>query len=133
LPKFFKSVDGRFDFPMRQFQPAQTPSVSTGRSRRAQVETADLRQPAAGRSKMAKKRDPKAPFLYFLDSVQAALSHIAVSKALLISGIFMPKLALLAAFEFFAAGLTATVVVPSVARSHDPFSWERATEKNRST
>jgi hypothetical protein len=22
---------------------------------------------------------------------------------------------------------------PSVARSHDPFSWERATEKNRNT
>ena len=80
-----------------------------------------------------KKGTRRAPFLYFLDSVQAALSHIAVSKALLISGMFMPKLALLAAFEFFAAGLTATVVVPSVARSHDPFSWERATEKNRST
>ncbi len=60
----------------------------------------------------------------------AAFSHIAVSKALLIIGMFMPKLALAA---FFAAGLPATFWVVSVARSHDPCSWERATEKNRST
>jgi hypothetical protein len=41
----------------------------------------------------------------------------------------------------FTAGLAGTavaVVAPaawatSVARSHDPFSWERATEKNRNT
>ncbi len=64
---------------------------------------------------------------------QAALSHMAVSKALLIIGMFIPKLALAAALEFFAAGLAATLVVSSAARSHDPFSWERATEKNRST
>jgi hypothetical protein len=29
--------------------------------------------------------------------------------------------------------LSAMLWVPSVARSHDPCSWERATEKNRST
>jgi hypothetical protein len=63
-------------------------------------------------------------------AAQAASSHIAVSKALLISGMFMPKLALAAAFE----GLRALLLSPwatSVARSHDPFSWERATEKNK--
>ena len=67
----------------------------------------------------------------------AAVSHLAVSKALLINGMFAPKLlfaAVLAALtglslplEFCVPGAT------SVARSHDPFSWERATEKNRST
>lgn len=57
----------------------------------------------------------------------AAFSHIAVSNALLISGMFAPKLE-----PFFAfAGLLSWA--PSAARSHDPFSWERATEKNRST
>mgnify|MGYP003557254557 CR=1 FL=1 len=64
---------------------------------------------------------------------QAALCHMAVSKALLIIGMFMPKLGfvpfLLAAF---AAGLVSTAVgAVSVARSHDPISWERATEKNK--
>jgi hypothetical protein len=61
----------------------------------------------------------------------AAFNHIAVSKALLISGMFMPKLALAAAFEAGLAGLSATLGATSVARSHDPISWERATEKNR--
>jgi hypothetical protein len=102
-----------------------------------------------------------------------------VSKALLISGMFMPKLGLVpvlgAAFDaaLVGAGLVgadagaatggvaaAKAVVSagvaaalwavlgvllavllavllegavSVARSHDPISWERATEKNRST
>jgi hypothetical protein len=47
---------------------------------------------------------------------------------------FMPKLALAALLDaFFAAGLSATLWATSVARSHDPFSWERATEKNRNT
>ena len=65
---------------------------------------------------------------------QAALSHIAVSKALLIIGMLVPKLAFAAFFEvFFAAGLSATFWATSVARSHDPISWERATEKNRNT
>ncbi|HEY1092097.1 MAG TPA: hypothetical protein VGE47_13475, partial [Burkholderiaceae bacterium] len=60
------------------------------------------------------------------------MSHIAVSKALLIIGMFMPKLALAAAaFALFAAGFSTTLGATSVARSHDPFSWERATEKNR--
>ena len=58
---------------------------------------------------------------------------MAVSKALLMSGMFMPKLALAACFDvLFATGLSATWAV-SVARSHDPISWERATEKNRNT
>jgi hypothetical protein len=66
-------------------------------------------------------------------SAYAAVSHMAVSNALLISGMFMPKLALAALFGAGLAGLSAMLWVPSVARSHDPCSWERATEKNRST
>ena len=62
----------------------------------------------------------------------AALSHMAVSNALLISGMFMPKLEFAALFEALA-GFSATFWATSVARSHDPCSWERATEKNRST
>ncbi len=58
---------------------------------------------------------------------------MAVSNALLISGMFMPKLALAALLGAGLAGLSAMLWVPSVARSHDPCSWERATEKNRST
>lgn len=58
---------------------------------------------------------------------------MAVSKALLIIGIFIPKLALAAALEFFAAGLTGAAAASSVARSQDALSCERATEKNRST
>ncbi|MBQ0945592.1 hypothetical protein KAK07_19790 [Ideonella sp. 4Y16] len=62
---------------------------------------------------------------------QAALSHIAVSKALLIIGMFMPKFGLIPFLAAaFAAGFVASWAV-SAARSHDPFSWERATEKNR--
>ena len=69
----------------------------------------------------------------------AALSHAAVSKALLIIGMFMPKLGLVPFLgTTFTAGLAVGVGVvavgaTSVARSHDPVSWERATEKNRST
>ncbi len=68
---------------------------------------------------------------------QAALSHADVSNALLIIGMFIPKFGLTPFLA--AAGFAAVVpvVVPvwatSVARSHDPFSWERATEKNRNT
>ena len=58
---------------------------------------------------------------------------MAVSKALLISGMFMPKLALAAAFEVLLGFSLVVCGATSVARSHDPFSWERATEKNRST
>jgi hypothetical protein len=63
-----------------------------------------------------------------------------VSNALLIIGMFMPKVA--AAAALFAAALAAALTgfslvlslwVTSVARSHDPNSWERATEKNRNT
>ena len=64
---------------------------------------------------------------------QAAVSHMAVSNALLINGMFKPKLALAAFLLDGLAGLSAMPWVPSVARSHDPCSWERATEKNRST
>lgn len=56
---------------------------------------------------------------------------MAVSNALLIIGMFMPKLGLtpvlLLALETGFSGAT------SAARSHDPFSWERATEKNKNT
>jgi hypothetical protein len=50
---------------------------------------------------------------------------------------FIPKFGFTPFFAAagFAAGVA--VVLPvwatSVARSHDPFSWERATEKNRNT
>ncbi len=70
----------------------------------------------------------------------AAFNQAAVSKALLIIGMFMPKLGLVPFLgTTLAAGLTAAVVVAaavgatSVARSHDPVSWERATEKNKNT
>jgi hypothetical protein len=63
-------------------------------------------------------------------AAQAALSHIAVSNALLIKGMFMPKLALAAFFPLLLAGLL-SLWATSVARSHDPIYWERATEKNK--
>ena len=60
-----------------------------------------------------------------------------MSNALLISGMFMPKLGLVPFLgTTFTAGLAIGVVAvgaTSVARSHDPVSWERATEKNRNT
>jgi hypothetical protein len=72
-----------------------------------------------------------------LRASQAAVNQAAVSNALHIIGMFMPKLGLVPFFgTTFCAGLAATAVLlgaTSVARSHDPFSWERATEKNRST
>jgi hypothetical protein len=68
------------------------------------------------------------------------VSHIDVSKALLIIGMFMPKFALVVFLALLLDGALAGALlsaVPcwatSVARSHDPNSWERATEKNRST
>jgi hypothetical protein len=64
---------------------------------------------------------------------QAAFSHIEVSKALLIIGMFIPKFALAALLAAGLAGLFSAIWAVSVARSHDPCSWERATEKNRST
>jgi hypothetical protein len=51
----------------------------------------------------------------------------------------MPKLGLVPFLgtATFGAGLAVLLVLllgaTSVARSHDPVSWERATEKNRST
>ncbi len=61
---------------------------------------------------------------------------MAVSKALLIIGMFMPKLGFTPFLPAtLAAGFAAVVLVwaVSLARSHDPISWERATEKNRNT
>jgi len=54
------------------------------------------------------------------------------------SGIFAPKLLFAAVFAAALTGLSMllSLLTPgatSVARSHDPISWERATEKNRST
>ena len=57
---------------------------------------------------------------------------MAVSNALLMSGMFVPNVAFAFALLLaFGAGFSIGAV--SAARSHDPFSWERATEKNRST
>jgi hypothetical protein len=48
---------------------------------------------------------------------------------------FAPKLLFAAVFAaaFTGLSLPLTPGATSVARSHDPISWERATEKNRST
>jgi hypothetical protein len=49
---------------------------------------------------------------------------------------FAPKLlfaAVLAALTGLSLPVTLVPGATSVARSHDPISWERATEKNRST
>jgi len=58
---------------------------------------------------------------------------MAVSNALLINGMLVPKLALAAAFEVLFGFSLVACGATSVARSHDPFSWERATEKNKNT
>jgi len=70
--------------------------------------------------------------------LQAAFSHAAVSNALLINGMFMPKFGLIPFLGAAGLGAGFAVLLPSVwavsaARSHDPISWERATEKNRNT
>lgn len=52
---------------------------------------------------------------------QAALSHIEVSKALLMSGMFMPKLAPATLLAAGLEGLSAAVLI-SVARSQEPCS-----------
>ncbi len=56
-----------------------------------------------------------------------------VSNALLIIGMFMPKLAFAALLAATLVGFSVVLGAVSFARSHDPCSWERATEKNRST
>ena len=58
---------------------------------------------------------------------------MAVSNALLISGMFMPKFAFALALLLALVAGFSMIGAASAARSHDPFSWERATEKNRST
>ncbi|MBC7484888.1 MAG: hypothetical protein H7337_23960 [Rhizobacter sp.] len=52
------------------------------------------------------------------------MSHIAVSKALLIIGMFMPKLRLAALFGKGLTGFSATTggTITSVARSQEPSS-----------
>ena len=62
----------------------------------------------------------------------AAFNHIEVSKALLINGMFIPKLAPATLFAADLAGFSLGLLI-SVARSQEPSSCERATEKNRST
>ncbi|MFZ4652466.1 MAG: hypothetical protein ACOYLV_17285, partial [Rubrivivax sp.] len=69
---------------------------------------------------------------------QAAFSQAAVSNALLILGMFIPKLGFtpFLGTATFGAGFGAIACSPwaiSPARSHDPICWERATEKNRNT
>ncbi|ALV09024.1 hypothetical protein DES44_4754 [Roseateles depolymerans] len=54
-----------------------------------------------------------------------------VSKALHIIGMFMPKLGFGLVLVLLSTGFSAGAT--SVARSHDPISWERATEKNKNT
>jgi hypothetical protein len=84
---------------------------------------------------------PRPPLPSRLSPAQAAFNHIAVSNALLINGMFMPKLAFAAA-AFAAAAFFALlpdslpvllVGATSAARSLDPISRERATEKNKNT
>jgi hypothetical protein len=65
-----------------------------------------------------------------LNAAQAASSHIDVSNAELIIGMFIPKLGLPFCLLEALLGL-ASVWAVSTARSHDPISWERATEKSR--
>ena len=54
------------------------------------------------------------------------------------TGMFAPKLLFAAVFAAALTGFSPLLIpltpgATSVARSHDPDSWERATEKNRST
>ena len=58
---------------------------------------------------------------------------MAVSNALLISGMLVPKLLLAAVLAALTGFSTGVPVLTSVARSQDVASCERATEKNRST
>ena len=64
---------------------------------------------------------------------QAAVNHIEVSNALLIIGMFIPKLAPAALLVAGLAGFSVAICAVSVARSQEPSSCERATEKNRNT
>ena len=61
-----------------------------------------------------------------LDAFEAILRYTPIDK---IAGVEARGFVLAAAL----AGFSAMLWVVSVARSHDPCSWERATEKNRST
>jgi membrane protein YqaA with SNARE-associated domain len=71
----------------------------------------------------------------------AAFNQADVSNALTIIGMFMPKFGLTpflgtATFTAGLGGVTGVLLAcwaTSPARSHDPFSWERATEKSRNT
>ena len=65
-------------------------------------------------------------------SAQAACSQAEVSNALLISGMFIPNDGLAPPFDLDEGLTLISLWAVSLARSHDPISWERATEKNRS-
>ncbi|WKB50981.1 hypothetical protein [Eleftheria terrae] len=60
-----------------------------------------------------------------------------MSKALLIKGMLVPKAGLLPDFDGLLEAAFAAAIslfwATSLARSHDPISWERATEKNKNT
>jgi hypothetical protein len=89
------------------------------------------RQSRTGHKEKAARRLPGRPVCHANETLnQAAFNHIAVSNALHIIGMFIPKLAF---EEFLFLGLSPACWATSVARSHDPFSWERATEKNKNT
>src|SRR5512139_4245388 len=68
------------------------------------------------------KGRPEPPFGLAHAKPHAAVSHIEVSNALLIIGMFMPKLALAAFLAATLAGLSAVLWAISFARSHDPCS-----------
>jgi hypothetical protein len=94
-----------------------------------QAATAEPALPGRQWRPLSAEAPPGASGVGFL---YAAFCHIAVSKTLHIMGMFMPKFGLMPAFALtFAAGFSLGAV--STARSHDPFSWERATEKNKNT
>lgn len=64
---------------------------------------------------------------------QAAASQAEVSNALLISGMFIPNDGLAPPFDLDEGLTLISLWAVSLARSHDPISWERATEKNKNT
>ena len=64
---------------------------------------------------------------------QAAASQADVSNALLISGMFIPNDGLAPPLDLDEAFTLISLWAVSLARSHDPISWERATEKNKNT
>lgn len=103
---------------------------------RAKAEDLHPKRNAGQKKAGQKKRQPEGCLCSCLCAyanqtpTHAAVNHMAVSNALHIIGMFIPKLAF---DEFLFLGLSPACWATSVARSHDPFSWERATEKNKNT